>query len=196
MIKVLFFFENAWAFGSIHNALAKELYPYGIHADIIDWASRYVLEEFDLLPFSNTLNILHALNEAGKKDVVIQAPFAIQKYRHILFAAPDAHFVGMVRPRDEILESMRRIEWCKNDFDNWEEYIEQHVDKMIALWDQLKDEVSPSNWTELHYEDLKDHPFFVDKKLIEGDLDTQVSFLIFKHNTKSPNSRKHKSLQI
>ena len=49
MIKVLFFFENAWAFGSIHNALAKELYPYGIHADIIDWASRYVLEEFDLL---------------------------------------------------------------------------------------------------------------------------------------------------
>ena len=123
------------------------------------------LEEFDILPFSNTLNILYVLHEAGKKDVVIQAPFAIQKYRHILFAAPDTHFVGMVRPRGEILDSMRRIEWCKNDFDNWEEYIEQHVDKMIALWEQLKDEVAPSNWTELHYKDLKDHPFFVDKKL-------------------------------
>ena len=49
MIKVLFFFENAWAFGSIHNSLAKELYPYGIHTDIIDWGNRYVLEEFDFL---------------------------------------------------------------------------------------------------------------------------------------------------
>ena len=49
MVKVLFFFENAWAFGSIHNALAKELYPYGIHADIIDWGNQYIVEEFEYL---------------------------------------------------------------------------------------------------------------------------------------------------
>lgn len=49
MVKVLFFFENAWAFGSIHNALAKELYSHGIHTDIIDWGNQYIVEEFDFL---------------------------------------------------------------------------------------------------------------------------------------------------
>jgi SAM-dependent methyltransferase len=40
MKKILFFIENKWAFGRIHNDLIKTLYP-DIHCDIIDWCISY-----------------------------------------------------------------------------------------------------------------------------------------------------------
>ena len=46
MKRVAFFTEPAWAFGAIHYALCKELYSYGIDADIIDWHKSYTLEQF------------------------------------------------------------------------------------------------------------------------------------------------------
>lgn len=49
MRKVLFFYQNAWAFGSLHHSLIKELYKHGIYADLLDWAVSYTLEEFELL---------------------------------------------------------------------------------------------------------------------------------------------------
>ena len=49
MKKILFYIENNWAFGSIHHALCKELYNYGIYANLLDWSLQYKQKEFDLL---------------------------------------------------------------------------------------------------------------------------------------------------
>jgi glycosyltransferase involved in cell wall biosynthesis len=49
MKKILFYTENNWAFGSIHNALCKELYNYGIYSNLLDWKLEYTKKEFDLL---------------------------------------------------------------------------------------------------------------------------------------------------
>jgi hypothetical protein len=49
MKRVLFFFEEKWAFGTIHKALCKELYQHGIYANILDWSTKLSTVEFDLL---------------------------------------------------------------------------------------------------------------------------------------------------
>jgi len=49
MKKILFFFENNWAFGSIHHALCKELYKHGIYANVLDWSQNYTSEEINFL---------------------------------------------------------------------------------------------------------------------------------------------------
>ena len=49
MKKVLFYTQNRWAFGSIHHALAKELYKYGIIANLLDWTQHYTPDEIRLL---------------------------------------------------------------------------------------------------------------------------------------------------
>jgi glycosyltransferase involved in cell wall biosynthesis len=46
-MKLLFFVENNWAFGKIHNDLIKALYPE-IYCDILDWRVSYNLDCFKL----------------------------------------------------------------------------------------------------------------------------------------------------
>ena len=45
MKKIMFFTENIWAFGSIHNALCKMLYRYGVLAEIIDSRVQYSVDD-------------------------------------------------------------------------------------------------------------------------------------------------------
>lgn len=49
MKKVLFYTQNRWAFGSLHHALSKELYKYGVLSNLLDWTQPYTQEEFKLL---------------------------------------------------------------------------------------------------------------------------------------------------
>lgn len=44
MKKILFYIENNWAFGRIHNDLIKALYPE-VHCDIIDWRIGYTPDD-------------------------------------------------------------------------------------------------------------------------------------------------------
>lgn len=55
MKKVLFYTQNRWAFGSLHNGLCKELYKHNIYANILDEDKNYTQEEFQLL--SNTYDL-------------------------------------------------------------------------------------------------------------------------------------------
>jgi glycosyltransferase involved in cell wall biosynthesis len=48
-MRVCFFTQNRWAFGSIHHGLAKELWKHGIYANLLDWTKEYSAEEFKLL---------------------------------------------------------------------------------------------------------------------------------------------------
>ena len=45
-LKVAFFTYDEWAFGSIHNALCKELLPFDIQANLLDWNKNYSSENF------------------------------------------------------------------------------------------------------------------------------------------------------
>jgi FkbM family methyltransferase len=45
-LKVAFFTYDEWAFGSIHNALCKELLQFGIQANLLDWNKHYSSENF------------------------------------------------------------------------------------------------------------------------------------------------------
>lgn len=49
MIKVVFFFENEWAFGAVHNELAKHLFKFGISCQILHWAKQYTRQEIQEL---------------------------------------------------------------------------------------------------------------------------------------------------
>ena len=44
MIKVIFYYEHQWAFGSIFHAACKELYKFGIHCSVLDWGVDYEVE--------------------------------------------------------------------------------------------------------------------------------------------------------
>lgn len=62
MLKVLFYTQNRWAYGSIHHGLCKELYKYGIYANLLDWTQVYTEEEFELL--NNTYDVFVTNPEA------------------------------------------------------------------------------------------------------------------------------------
>jgi len=49
MKKVLFFTQNRWAFGTIHQGLVKELYKRGIYSNLLDYTVSYTKEEFNFL---------------------------------------------------------------------------------------------------------------------------------------------------
>jgi hypothetical protein len=62
--RVLFFFENDWAFGQIYNALIRRLYAYGIHAAILDWGTSRTVEEFQNIQsqFDSIVTVPSVLN--------------------------------------------------------------------------------------------------------------------------------------
>ncbi len=48
-MNVVFFTQDRWAFGNIHHSLARVLYPYGIHAELVDFSVSHKLDEMELL---------------------------------------------------------------------------------------------------------------------------------------------------
>lgn len=78
MKKVLFFFEDNWAFGSIHHAAARELYQYGFICSVLDWNSNLSKEEFKMLDdvydlfvtIPSVVNTLVDYYEIDKKKIV------------------------------------------------------------------------------------------------------------------------------
>jgi hypothetical protein len=61
--RVAFFTHTQWALGSIHTALCKELYEYGIDADLIDWEKEYTSD--DWMAFDRTYDIFVTLPGSG-----------------------------------------------------------------------------------------------------------------------------------
>jgi len=69
--SILFFTENAWAFGQIHNALVKRLWERGIYAHILDWRLNYtplevecLKKKFDLW-YTNPPQVPHLIHAFG-----------------------------------------------------------------------------------------------------------------------------------
>lgn len=49
MKKIIFFTQNRWAFGSVHNGLCKELYKFDLLCNIFDWTRDYTKNEIDMI---------------------------------------------------------------------------------------------------------------------------------------------------
>jgi hypothetical protein len=45
MKKIVFFTENKWAFGNIHHALSKLLFPHGFDCELLDFFTKYEPDE-------------------------------------------------------------------------------------------------------------------------------------------------------
>lgn len=71
--RILFFFEDRYAFGTIHNGLSKELYKHGILAELINWNVPYTQTEMtsfiELYDFVMTIpSAYQALKHYGVPD--------------------------------------------------------------------------------------------------------------------------------
>lgn len=49
MTRVIFYTENAWAFGNIHQTLCQLLRPLGVDAVLLDWHQQHSTDTFQLL---------------------------------------------------------------------------------------------------------------------------------------------------
>jgi glycosyltransferase involved in cell wall biosynthesis len=68
--NILFFTENKWAYGQIHNALIKRLWTHGIYSHILDWHKSYSDKEIELLDkkydvFATSATVVRNLRDKG-----------------------------------------------------------------------------------------------------------------------------------
>lgn len=79
MKKIVFFTQNNWAFGNIHNGLEKVLYKYGIFSNILDWTVPYpigmmsmLLKTTDLfMTTPDAVGALHSYNIPYEKMLIV-----------------------------------------------------------------------------------------------------------------------------
>lgn len=132
---------------------------------LADYFGSYHLDEFDILPTKKGAWYLAELCNRGYTNLVVQAPIALKDWQLFYTAVPNIKFVCIKRDKEDIINSMRRIEWLKEDHpDDWEEFMDKQVDLMYGLWEDLKERVPSTDWAELEYDELKTHPFFIPKE--------------------------------
>lgn len=96
------------------------------------------------------------------KDAVIQSPNALDSYVILHHMYPDAEFVFVRREKEDIIASMKRIQWLKDDVQDWEKFLSDYVDNRFELWKKLQVYL-PNQTQEIPYNALKGHRFFVPK---------------------------------
>lgn len=88
---------------------------------------------------------------------VVQAPFALKASLELSLLYPDLHIIFMVRPKEEILESMNRVDW--------QPALATHrqtlVDHYFLLWETMKQHLPNERYSELQYHSLEQHPLFI-----------------------------------
>lgn len=97
-------------------------------------------------------------------DTVVQCPMALHGYIQLFYRYPGVHFVGVLRSPQDIIASMKRINWLKGDVEDWEAFLEHYVGYQQRLWNQLTKELPEEAWTEIEYRSLENHPLFVKRE--------------------------------
>ena len=98
-------------------------------------------------------------------EFIVQMPAALNCFLDLWHTYPQVHFVGVMRDTEDIVASMRRIEWRKDDFYHWPDYMYDSVEFMKGQWSLLKDILPDTAYTEVEYESFKDDPLFIEKEL-------------------------------
>lgn len=85
MKRVIFFFEDSWAFGSIHRGLVKELYKHNIYSNVLDWSivyeseeMKYIIDQYDYFVTSN-----------GEIEILINYGVPLEKIISVSHASTD-----------------------------------------------------------------------------------------------------------
>lgn len=94
-------------------------------------------------------------------NCVIQSPTAMDNYVLLYHMYPGIQFLYVKRPKKDIIASMRRIKWCKDDVHNWDQFLEQHLESRIRLWQTIKDQY-PYSCSEITFDSFRHHSLFVD----------------------------------
>lgn len=117
---------------------------------------------------SKDLNLQH-INESdfdihkSYDNSVIQCPNALQNFVFLHHRYPQAVFVIMRRNPEDILASMKRIEWMKDAVHDWEQFLVDHIVDCLDRIEQLK-EYLPDQTSEMFYDALEEHPLFVETR--------------------------------
>jgi glycosyltransferase involved in cell wall biosynthesis len=90
--RVLFFFENDWAFGQIYNSLTRRLAKYGIYAHILDWRKSYTHQEFEFL--------------MRKFDAIVTEPSAIDSV--MSYNIPKSKIIAVAHHEKDIIFGINR----------------------------------------------------------------------------------------
>jgi len=100
-----------------------------------------------------------------RTNLAIQSPLSLYLYLDVYYYFSNIHFIGMKRDKEDILNSIRRVDLFKDYITNdYEEYINNHVDHMIYLWDRLKETLPEDAWSEVEYSSLESHELYIPKE--------------------------------
>jgi hypothetical protein len=93
-------------------------------------------------------------------DAVVQAPLLFKVVIELSYKHPGAHFVFMHRDKQEIVDSMERIEWYK-DYVDHPDFYSNYVDSVYNTLNAYKLTLAEDRWTDMEYDSLSSHPLFI-----------------------------------
>jgi hypothetical protein len=93
-------------------------------------------------------------------NCVIQFPHAMDSYILLQHTYPGIQFCFVRRDPNDIVASMKRIKWLKDDVLDWEAFLVRYVQSRYLLWETIKEHI-PEFCGEIDYSMLENHPFFV-----------------------------------
>ena len=91
---------------------------------------------------------------------VIQAPFLLKAVVELSFIFPTANFAFMIRDKDDIIDSMKRIQWYK-DYTSNPDFYKTYVDHCYDYIDLLKQSLDKDRWFDIQYESLSNDQLFI-----------------------------------
>jgi len=96
-------------------------------------------------------------------NCVVQLPGVLGSYIFLKHAYPGLQFVYIIRDKEDIIASMRRIQWCRGDVFDWEAFMSDWIDNCVLQWHLIKQDM-PDQCAEVYYDSLRDHPLFIAEK--------------------------------
>jgi len=94
------------------------------------------------------------------RDCVIHLPPALDAYVMLHHMYPYSKFLVVTRDKADIINSMVRINWCRDNVQDWEQFLDDYVDNRIKLINQLV-QYLPDQVQLLPYQSLSTHRLFV-----------------------------------
>jgi len=91
---------------------------------------------------------------------IVQAPFLLKAAVELSYMIPNVKFAFMYRTPQDIVKSMKRIQWYQ-DYTTDPDFYSSYVKHCYEYIDLLKRTLREDQWFDIHYESLQTHPLFV-----------------------------------
>ena len=148
-------------------------------------SKQYVLFEEDIwLPNYESIVDLKRFIDGDRRRFVIQSPTAINCFHYIHHYIPEIQFVGVKRPKEEIIASMKRKKWLQDDYPDYLPFYNHHIRFMNSQWGLLKQLLPPEDWVEVNYSELAKYPEFIPQ-------DQRINFTVKQTQLNKPKGPKY-----